>query len=160
MACTAMHLLTNASFPSLIFSLDKKTHAWVRKQLFLQWPELVWSLNKIVASKTAATLPRNPSLLITPWSALLYKIILKKVKPQWAGLCGHLHQSNHIEGGGTAALSAHYHLLSGIGSSLILQTGFSCYCVWAGRLDYSLTLPTAMIVIVSLRSLWILSKEA
>lgn len=39
------------------------------------------------------------------------------------------------------SLSAHYLLLSRKGSSLILQTGFSCYCVWAGRFNYTVTLP-------------------
>lgn len=63
---------------------------------------------------------------------------LKNIKPQRAGLC---YRDNHIEGGGTAVLSAHYLLLYRKGSSLILQTGFSCYSVWAGRFNYILPLP-------------------
>lgn len=57
-----------------------------------------------------------------------------------------------MEGGGTAVLSAHYLLLYRKGSSPILQTGFSCYCVWAGRFNYILPLPL-LCVQLSARSL-------
>lgn len=75
---------------------------------------------------------------------------LKNIKPPWAGL---RYEDNHIEGGGTAVLSAHYLLLSRKGSSLILQTGFSCYYVWAGRFNYILTLPL-LCVQLSARNLY------
>lgn len=62
--------------------------------------------------------------------------------------------------GEMAALPTQCLLWSQIGSSLILQTGFSCCCVGAGRFNYSLTLPAAVIVIGSQESSWILSKQA
>lgn len=127
-----MHLPTNTALPSLIFSLDKKTYGSENK-LFLQCPQVrVFIKIQLLLVQLQKHFPETLLSFSHPGQPL------KNIKPQWAG---HSCRGNHIEGGGTAALSAHYILLSRKGSSLILQTGFSCFCVWAGRFNYVLTLP-------------------